>query len=319
MLMSHQEIDVIDFGAHLYPEVPQSDDNPNKAMDRLLREWKPDLLFDRFDDAGIDGAALSQPYYMGHHDAEATRTANDALLEMVDEHDTLYGLAAIPVADGADEAAGEFERALKAGYHGGALETSSDGSVLTAEGIRPVFDVAERYDAPILVHPKLDDTLHPDAFDDRYALNSVFGREASLSASICTVIHTGILDEYTDLNLVFHHFGGNIGAMMGRIKHRLEDGRWPDQAHVKTFDEFKEQLEERIYIDSAGFLGYQDPVNTALRQFPDSQLLFGTDAPFGARDVTELTEMRESIERAASKRDGNAILGGNALELLANT
>lgn len=317
--MSRQETDVIDFGAHLYPEVPQSDDNPNKEMDRMLREWQPDLLFDRFSEAGIDGAVLSQPYYMGHNNTEETATANDALLEVVNQHDKLYGLAAIPVAAGADDAANEFERALEAGYHGGALETSSGGIGLADDELRPVFDVAERYDAPILVHPKLDNSIHPDAFDDRYALNSVFGREAALSASICTVIHKEILDEYTDLDLVFHHLGGNIGAMMGRIKHRLEDGRWPDQANVKTFDDFKDQLEERVYIDSAGFLGYQDPVNTALRQFPDSQILFGTDSPFGARNVAELIRMRESIERAASKRDGDAILGGNALELLTNT
>jgi predicted TIM-barrel fold metal-dependent hydrolase len=317
--MSQHETDVIDFGAHLYPTVPQSEDNPNKEMDRLLQEWQPDLLFDRFAKAGIDGAVLSQPYYMGHHDTEETATANDALLEMVQEHEDLYGLAAVPVAAGSVDAAEEFERALEAGYHGGAVETSSNGIKLADDEFRPIFDVAERYDAPILVHPKLDDSLHPDAFDDRYALNSVFGRESALSASICTVIHKGILDEYTDLNLVYHHLGGNIGAMMGRIKHRLEDGRWPDQEHVKTFADFKDQLEDRIYIDSAGFLGYQDPINTALRQFPDSQVLFGTDSPFGARDVAELNGMRESIERAASKRDANEILGGNALELLANT
>ena len=85
---------------------------------------------------------------------------------------------------------------------------------------------------------------------------------------------------------------------------------------AQPFEEFKKQLEERVYIDSAGFLGYQDPINTALRQFPDSQVLFGTDSPFGARDVAELVTARESIERAASNREADAILGGNAARFL---
>jgi len=75
----------------------------------------------------------------------------------------------------------------------------------------------------------------------------------------------GILDDYPDLDLVFHHLGGNIASMMGCAHLHLDIGRWLGQEHVKPFEEFRTQLEERIYLDSAGFFGYHAPVRTTLR------------------------------------------------------
>lgn len=314
--VADRDFPIVDFGAHLVTDVPDS----MKALDEIIGpiHRDPEQTIQRYEEAGIDRLVLSQPPFMGHDDADETATANDDLLEIIERHDRLYGLAALPVGAGGDAAAEEFQRCLDAGYHGGALETTSHGIKLSDDEVRAVFEVAQREDAPLLVHPKIDDSLHPDVLDDKYRLNAIFGREAALSESIFEVVHMGILDDYPDLDLVFHHLGGNIASMLGRAHLHLDIGRWPGQEHVKPYEDFKRQLEERIYLDSSGFFGYHPPVRTALEELPSSQVLFGTDAPYEARSAEELNRFATVVTDVASEADASAVLGGNALDLLAN-
>lgn len=308
----------VDFGAHLYPESVYPSAIRDGPMGELLgaRMSDPDRVATLYESAGIDRAVLSQPFYMGSSDVDGVQAANDALLDVVQEYDRFYGLAAIPVTAGGETAAAEFERALEAGYHGGAVETKTDGVELTDDALEPVFEVAERYDAPLLVHPKLDESLHPDALDDTHLLNAIFGREAALSESISAVIHEGVLDAYPELNLVFHHLGGNIASMLGRVALQLDPGRWPGQEAVVSYDEFKKYLEERIYLDTAGFFGYERPLLATFGELPISQVLFGSDYPFEPRNADELARLDEAIGRTVSRTDARRVRSENALDLL---
>jgi predicted TIM-barrel fold metal-dependent hydrolase len=308
----------VDFGGHLYPESVYPDPIRGSPLDELLgpRISDPEYVAELYHDAGIDEVVLSQPYYMGSGDVESVETANDALLDVVEEYEQFYGLAAVPVAAGGEVAAAEFERTLEQGYHGGAVETKTDGVELTHEALEPVFEVAERYDAPLLIHPKLDQSLHPEALDDTYLLNAIFGREAALTESLSKVIHEGVLDSYTDLNLVFHHFGGNIASMLGRVHLQLDEGRWPGQGSVVSYDSFKRYLENRIYLDTSGFFRYEQPLRATFEELPTSQVVFGTDYPFEPRNEAELTELVGTVERTASRTDAERVLSGNALDLL---
>lgn len=309
-----------DFGAHLYPASVYPAQIRDGPMGELLgaRMSDPDRVRSLYEAAGIDQAVLSQPYYMGSADVDSVQTANDALLDTVQDYDMFYGLAAIPVAAGGNAAAAEFERALEGGYHGGAVETKTDGVELTDEALEPVFEVAQRHDAPLLVHPKLDDSLHSQVLDDTYLLNATFGREVALSESISKVIHQSVLDKYPGLNLVFHHLGGNIAGMLGRVALQLDPGRWPGQEAVVTYDEFRRCLENRIYLDTAGFFGAESPLETVSNELPASQLVFGTDYPFEPRDDEELARLNDVIDRPFSPSEAEQIRSENAAELLIN-
>lgn len=315
---------VIDFSAHLFPErvfptqVYEEASRRGSSFVPLLRQ--PDVFVDRLTEAGIDFGVLSQPYYMGHGDAGQVATANDALLELIGRYEMFYGLAAIPVAAGGEAAAMEFERCLDAGYHGGALETKTAGIELINDSLNPVYEIAVERDAALLVHPKLQSSLHEDVLDDRYALNAVFGREAALCESICKVIHEGVLDRFPGLNLVFHHLGGNIASMFGRLHNHLIEGRWPMyQERTKPYSAFKRQFESRIFVDTSGFFGYQAPVRAALEEFATSQIVFGTDFPYEPRSVEDLEQYRRPIETLCSVEEANRILGETAADLLVNT
>lgn len=308
---------LLDFGAHIFP------DDWEPGSDRLGEVLGPvatdaDRIRERYAAAGLDGAVLSQPVMMGTADVDAAAAANDDLRETVVGDGSFYGLAAIPTAAGAEAAAAEFERALEAGLHGGALETRSEGIELVDPTLEPVFEVAESHDAPILVHPTIHASLHEDVdVLSEYKANAIFGREAALADSLSKVIHGGTLDAYPELNLVFHHLGGNIASMLGRVQSYLEPGRWPGEDDVLPYWEFERTLAERIFLDTAGFGGHRVPVRAACEELPASQLLFGTDLPFEPRSAEELRRYAESVATVAG-RDAGAVMGVNALELLAN-
>lgn len=307
----------IDFGSHLYPDgtlpEPLADGALGDRLGPLLTD--PDRLLAAYEGTGIDRVVLSQPYYMGHGGVESVAAANDTLLEVVTDHEPFFGLAAIPTSAGGDPAAAELERCLERGFVGGALETRTDGVELTDDTLNPVFDVAERARVPLLVHPKLHASLHPDVLSDEWRLNAIFGREAALSESICKVIHEGVLDRHPDLVLVYHHFGGNIAAMLGRVALQLDDGRWPGQERVKTWSAFVDQLRDRIYLDTSGFFGYSAPLRAALTEFPAENILFATDYPFEPRDREELASLVDAVNPVAGEH-AEAVRHRNAERLL---
>ncbi|MXV60521.1 amidohydrolase family protein [Natronorubrum sp. JWXQ-INN-674] len=311
---------VIDFGAHLYPDqvIPTGLQDRFRSTDVEPRLSCPDTLLSFYDDAGIDAAVLSQPPYMSSTDAAATAEANDRLLEIVDNNDRFYGLAAIPTRAGGEIAAAEFERCLENGYHGGAIETMAGEKGYVYEDVRPVFDVAEAWNAPILVHPKLHESLHPKVLDERFYLNRTFGREVALLADLFAVIHGGVLDQHPELALVYHHLGGNVGSMMGRIRLQLDPERWPDESDAKSFDEFRTQLRERVYVDTSGFFGDETATQAAVDELGADNVVFGSDYPFEPRTPTELKTLVESAATAAGDRS-REVCFENAESLLVNT
>lgn len=309
----------IDFGAHLLPFAPSIPMFEKiEATAGAPVHSDPEALLDVYETTSVDAAVLSDTMHMGGSDVYAVERANDALLDVVDGYDEFYGLAAVPTAAGGEQAAAELERALEAGFHGAAVETRSEGIEVTDAQLEPVFEVAESWNAPVLVHPTLHDSLGEGVLDDTWRLNATFGREVALWESLSKVIHEGVLDDYPDLDLVYHHTAGNFASMLGRIELQLERDLWPGLEATKPFDEFKAQLEDRIYVDTSGHYGAHRPLDAALDTFSASKVLFGTDFPFETRTPAGFEKLVESVDDVASPEDARAVKAGNALDLLVN-
>lgn len=307
---------VVDFGAHFHTDPPDAFDELHDIIGPIATD--ANAYAEWFDQGGYDAAVLSQPYFLGHDDIELTAEANDELRLIVDDFNEFYGLAAIPTAAGGEAAAAEFERCLEAGYHGGALAALPNGIELTDDELDPVFEVADRTGAPIQVHPTSNARLSTDLFEREHQHNIAIAREAVLCKSISAVVHDGVLDRYPDLNLVYHHLGGNVGAMMGRLHLRLDPGRWSKSSESKPFEEFKAQLESRIFVDTSGYFTYESSIQAALEELSPSQVLLGTDAPFEPRTGEELQRFVDIVDGLTDEDDGQKVLGGNALDLLVN-
>jgi predicted TIM-barrel fold metal-dependent hydrolase len=303
-----------DFGGHVHPEAVAPP--PIRELDEYVgrRHTDVDELVRWYERAGFDGAALSQPFYMGQGDTDAVAEANDVLLEEIESRSEFYGLAAIPTAAGGNTAAAELERCLDEGYSGGALETNSDGIELVNREVEPVLDVADKTGVPLLVHPKLDDSLGPAILDDTYRLNAIFGREIALARSICKVIHEGVFERYPNLTLVYHHLGGNLASMLGRIHVQLDAGRWPGQDETLDYDEFEAVLRDQVYVDTSGFFGDAAPLRATLDDLPAEHVLFGADVPYEPRSTDEIRGFASTVQEVAAQPE--LVLGENARSLL---
>jgi predicted TIM-barrel fold metal-dependent hydrolase len=313
---------VIDFGAHFFPGKPPEDQKGHDfieaqqgaALHRNIADLK-----DRYSDAGIDGVTLSQEDIVGSSHYEQVREENNAMLNVGSDHDNVYTLAAVPTEAGGEKAAAELKRCINAGHNGGVIQTRSGGIELYHDEIDPVLQVANEMKTPLLVHPKVHDSLHPDVLDDKWRLNSLFGREIAVCESIVKVVNSGVLDKYPDLNLVFHHLGGNIASFFGRICGDTGPSRAPETGKFKPYDEFREQVEERIYLDTSGFYGDLAAFRATLEVFPPSNVLFGTDFPYETRTPEDFHNIISTIEELCPRTETRDILGQNALDLLVNT
>lgn len=306
---------VIDFGSHYYPRLPDvimPDGKGDRNLDHLVgvkRMGDPETVIAELKSAGIDAMAYTNNSFLGFDDANQTATANDAVLESVEEYDEFYGLAALPVGAGGDAAAAEFERSIEMGLQGAGLNENDVG--LTDQEMEPVLEVADQTGAPIFVHSPTLGTVD-------YRFNAIFGKDNAQQKSISKVIHDGIYDRYPNVKMVWHHLGGNLATMLGRFHLHADPGRWPNQESMKSFAEFKADFEERVYIDSSGYFGYTAPIRIALEELPSTQILFGTDYPWEPRSGKELSVMVNAIKESGINRDVERILGQNALDIMVN-
>lgn len=316
------DVQIIDFASHCH--VYDAEDVSYKLIDREMDEpvYKDiDAHRRRTQEAGIDGAVISQPHLLDTHDADKMTKTNDAIWAAIEDIDNYYALASLPIAAGGDVAAAEFERCLDIGFSGAVVGTVSDGIELHEPAFEPVFEVADRTEAPVLVHPILWDSIGSEMLDDAWRLDAVLGRDVGLIASLCKIIHTGVLDRYRDMILIYHHFGGNIVSNLGRFHNQFRKrppAVWESPEPVKTFGEFKAQIEDRIYIDTSGYDGYRTVFRTALAELPTSQILFGTDFPWEERTPADLNTMIRGVAEEVSRADARRIFSQNALDLLVN-
>ena len=320
MDLKSKQSPVIDFTGHIVLNIP--DVGEMVEIDNIIGSIhsSPTAVLERIQQSQLDGMVLSQPPYIGSSNTSAVRRSNDELHNIVSKYDEFFGLAALPVGAGSEAAVEELERCLEMGFNGAAIETKSNGIKASDNDLIPLFELANNSETPILVHPKLHNSVGQsrDHLKNEYRLNAILGRELALIETICEFIHKGIYDQFKNLNLVYHHLGGNIASMLGRLALHFDLGRWPNQSKLKSYGSFKDQLRERVYIDTAGFLGFQPPLTATLNEFPASQILFGSDSPYEPRSVSEMNKLVDTIRSNTSKTNQHNILGQNTLDLLVN-
>lgn len=103
-----------------------------------------DAYEEQYDPAGIDKAVLSQSQAMGGTDPAEVERAIETLFKAIESRERFYGLASLPTGAGGN-AATEFERCLRLGFNGGAIETVSSGTAVHDSEFAPVFVVTNRW------------------------------------------------------------------------------------------------------------------------------------------------------------------------------
>ena len=265
------------------------------------------------DRAGIDVAV--QTCILGWDTSlENCALLNDCSADLQKSYPTRFvALAHAPVLE--DGGLREVERAIdRLRLKGVTIPSQGSGLSLDAKEFTPFYDLMNRLQAPIFVHP----ALSPKGYDlmRDYMLPVILTREFDLGVAVTRLIAGGVVERYPDLQFVFAHFGGGLAGYKERISRSSFRFKLPH-----SFDDYF----GRLYFDMAGFEGSPVALRCALEGINPERMVFATDYPqnFNNSDPNEgkgvdgikqyVGEIRALPLAESIKED---MLGGTAARLL---
>ena len=196
------------------------------------------------------------------------RLINDCTAQMQKDYPGRFvGLAHAPVLE--EAGLHELKRAIvDLGLKGVTVSSQVNGLSLDAKEFTPFYDLIQKLDVPIFVHP----ALAPKGYSlmNDYQLPVILTREFDLGVAVTRLIAGGVIERYPDLQFVFAHFGGGLAGYKERIARSSYRFKLP-----KAF----EQYFDLLYFDMAGFEGSPIALRCALEGIRPERLVFATDYP----------------------------------------
>ncbi len=275
-----------------------------------LTTWQPSQAVEAMDKDGIAVSVLSigtPSVWLG--DVQASRTlareCNDAAAKMQSDYKGRFGhFATIPLPD-VDGSLREIEYLYDTlGADGIALTTNYDDKYPGEDAFAPVFDELNRRKAVVYFHPT--------------AASFAFNRVKDIppptiefpfdtTRTITSLLFSGTFSRCPNIRWIFSHGGGALGMVANRLA-GLAKNR-PELA-ARVPNGVKAEL-SKLYLDVVG-VTTPGALAAVLDIVPMSQLLFGTDYPFWAPDIT--VNGLAALKLTAA--DLAAIERGNALKLM---
>ncbi|MFB5191396.1 amidohydrolase family protein [Alicyclobacillus fastidiosus] len=257
---------------------------------------------------------------------ELSRIANDGLAELVAKYPHHFSgfLASLPM--NSPDAAAEAERAFRdLGANGLQIHTNVNGKPLDDPEFFPVFEVAQRYDRPVFLHPsrgaEMADYLTEDK--SKYEIWWTFGWPYETSTAMARLVFSGILDRLPNLKVLAHHMGAMVPFFEGRV------GPGWDQLGKRTSDEDLTLVLKRLkrrpldyfkdfYADTAVF-GSRSATVCGLDFYGPDKVVFASDSPFDPEkgpgyirstiEVLNSIEMDDAVREKICFRNAQTLLG----------
>ena len=155
------------------------------------------------------------------------------------------------------------------------------------------------------MHPTVPE--HVGAMKD-YGITVVAGFLHETSVAVSRLIYSGVLERYSDLNLVLSQMGGTLPF----IAERIERGYQVYPECREKLSTSPMQLLKRLYLDTTPFSS--NAIKIAADFVGVDQILLGSDFPHTIGDLPgALATIRQL---PFSETDKAKILGGNAVQLL---
>jgi 5-carboxyvanillate decarboxylase len=308
---------------------------------RIAREWwsetryrlmdpdQPSPLTDlgegrlkRMDEAGIDMQVLSLSFpgielFDAVDGTAMARSINNELSSAVKRYpDRLAGLAAI-APQNPDAAAKELERAVvKLGLKGAVVNGHIHGEYLDDKKYWVIFEVAEKLDVPIYIHPKMPspDMIKPYlAYPGLASAMLGFAAEASLHAM--RLILSGVFDKYPKLKIILGHLGEAIPFWLWRIDSRWIEEKRADPSSAAFYKDYLKSpaqcFRDNFYVTMSGMF-WQPVLQFVCSVLGSDKVMFATDYPYESSKLA--AQFMESVE--LSPTDKEKICHLNAEKLL---
>ena len=298
----------IDVHHHMAPEFYV------KAMDKEIapsgfRNWTPSLSLDVMDKAGVETAILS-PAQGVVRDSLSDRTErartlarqnNEFGAKVVQDNPKRFGLFAALALPDTDASIKEIDHSLEVLKADGiALFTSYLDKFPGDPAFAPVFDELNRRKAIVFFHP-----AHSSCCRNLTSQSGMIDFDLDTARAIDSLLYEGTFSRCPDIRFIFSHAGGAFSVLAPRM-----------------VDDFPKKLADRVphgvqyefnklYFDTA-HAGAAGPLDAIKDLVPVSQILYGSDVPIRAYDLTDV-KLKEYA--GFSTNDWQAINRGNAERL----
>ena len=263
---------------HIY----EKDQHSESSVDRLDKR-----LMD-MDEAGIDMQVISfalrySKKMSPSEDVSNARKTNDTLAEIAEQYpERLAFYTTLPMLD-PDAAVEELERAVKKlGLKGPMIFSGSDGSYVDERKFWGIYEMAEKLDVPVYIHPG---ALLPDINKPytTYPILSgpMWGFAAATGLHAMRLIVSGVFDKYPGLKIMLGHLGEGIPYWLWRMdKHYVSD-RFMFEKDAPGFDLKKEPsqyFKDNFYVTTSGMC-WQPVLQFVLSVLGADKILFAADYP----------------------------------------
>jgi len=299
----------IDVHHHMAPDFYVKLTERTTGTTSNMSNWTPAVSLAVMDKAGVETAMLSPAQgvvrdSMSDKSEQArslARQNNEAGAKAVSDHPKRFGLfAALPLPD-TDGSLKEIEYSfgpLKA--DGIALFTSYLDKYAGDPAFAAVFDELNRRKAVVFFHP-----AHNTCCRNIAAQSGMIDFDIDTARCIDSMLFEGTFSRCPDIKFIFSHAGGAFTTLAPRMVDDFPK-RVADRVPHGVDYEFK-----KLYFDTA-HAGAAEPLDALKDLVPISQILYGSDVPIRAYD---LTDARLKDYTGFSPDDWKAINRGNAERL----
>ena len=238
------------------------------------------------DDSGVRIQVISHSPNPLALDLETCEKINNELHSYIAPYpDRFRGFATLPMKY-PDDAVKELNRSVKElGFLGALIDSNLEGKIFYDDPkYWPVFQIAERLDVPIYLHPNLNETTKPLLYDGNYSdgvktslSRYGWGWHSETAIHFLRLFAAGLFDAFPKLKLVLGHLGEMLPFQLDRIQ-GITDGTWP---HVGSTLKrpLRQVWDENVWITSSGMFSLA-PMAAVVRQNKPERILFSVDYPF---------------------------------------
>ena len=250
---------------------------------------------------------------------------NDELKRIVEANPEFYEgfIAGIPF-NNVPASVDEIMRCKDMGAKGIQIYTHMNGEAIDTEKYWPIYEICEKLDLPILIHPVGGQMVpeFPTEERSKYELWFTLGWPYQTTVAMARLAFSGVFEDFPNLKIVTHHVGAMIPMLEGRIENGLK------MYGGRTAPELREELTatkmkgapidtfRKFYADTASF-GSTSAIRAGIDFFGPDHIVFATDMPFdpeqGPGYISRTLQCIDNLQ--LNETDKTRILSGNAERL----